>query len=73
MGHLRPHCSSASGWLRRSASRLKLTLPGRFDRLSLVLYLLLGWSGVMMYDAIIALPAMTLWLLGAGACFIRLG
>ena len=26
---------------------LKLTLPGRFDRFSLVLYLLLGWSGVL--------------------------
>src|ERR1044072_1095170 len=25
---------------------LKLTLPGRFDRLSIVLYLALGWSGV---------------------------
>jgi len=36
---------------------MKLTLPGRFDRLSTVLYLLLGWSGVMMRDVIAALPA----------------
>jgi hemolysin III len=52
---------------------LKLLLPGRFDRLSLVLYLLLGWSGVMMYEAIIALPATTLWLLAAGGLLYTLG
>jgi hemolysin III len=46
---------------------IKLALPGRFDRLSIVLYLLLGWSGVMLYDQVIAaLPASTLWLLAAG-------
>ena len=52
---------------------LKLTLPGRFDRLSIVLYLLLGWSGVMMYDVIAALPASTLWLLGAGGLLYTFG
>jgi hemolysin III len=52
---------------------LKLTLPGRFDRLSIVLYLLLGWSGVMMYDVIAALPALTLWLLGAGGLLYTFG
>jgi hemolysin III len=52
---------------------LKLTLPGRFDRLALVLYLLLGWSGVTMYETIIALPATTLWLLGAGGLLYTLG
>lgn len=53
---------------------LKLTLPGRFDRLSIVLYLLLGWSGVMLYEPVItALPASTLWLLGAGGAFYTLG
>jgi len=46
---------------------LKLALPGRFDRLSIALYLLLGWSGVMMYQPVsMALPASALWLLGAG-------
>jgi hypothetical protein len=29
---------------------LKLALPGRFDRLAIVLCLLLGWSGVIAYD-----------------------
>ena len=52
---------------------LKLTLPGRFDRLSIVLYLLLSWSGVMMYDVIAALPASTLWLLGAGGLLYTFG
>jgi len=53
---------------------LKLTLPGRFDRLSIVLYLLLGWSGVLLYGQVIAtLPASTLWLLGAGGLLYTLG
>ena len=52
---------------------LKLALPGRFDRLSIVLYLLLSWSGVMMYDVIAALPASTLWLLGAGGLLYTFG
>ena len=52
---------------------LKLALPGRFDRLSIVLYLALGWSGVMMYDVIAALPATTLWLLGAGGLLYSFG
>jgi hemolysin III len=52
---------------------LKLTLPGRFDRLSIVLYLALGWSGVAMYEVIVALPAPTLWLLGAGGLLYTFG
>jgi len=52
---------------------LKLVLPGRFDRLSLVLYLLLGWSGVMLYDVVASLPAATLWLLAAGGALYSLG
>jgi hemolysin III len=30
---------------------LKLMMPGRFERLSIVLYLALGWSGLAAYDA----------------------
>src|SRR5437879_12879423 len=33
---------------------LKLVLPGRFDRLSVGLYVALGWSGFMLYDAVVA-------------------
>jgi channel protein (hemolysin III family) len=40
---------------------LKLALPGRFDRLAIVLYLLLGWSGVTAYDSLAAvLPSSSL-------------
>ena len=52
---------------------LKLTLPGRFDRFSIVLYLALSWSGVAMYDVIVTLPASTLWLLGAGGLLYTFG
>src|SRR6195952_402779 len=31
---------------------LKLFLPGRFDRLSVGLYLAMGWSGFMVYDTV---------------------
>src|SRR5262249_4544913 len=31
---------------------LKLALPGRFDRLAVILCLLLGWSGVIAYDSL---------------------
>src|SRR5437879_12478965 len=48
-------------------SVLKLVLPGRFDRLSVGLYVALGWSGAMLYDAVVAvLPAMALWFVIAG-------
>ena len=33
---------------------VKLLLPGRFDRLSIGLYLLLGWSGLLAYESVIA-------------------
>ena len=32
---------------------LKLVLPGRFDRLSVVLYLAMGWSCIMIYDVVV--------------------
>lgn len=53
---------------------LKLMRPGRYDRLSIVLCLLLGWSGVMLYEPIIAaLSASTLWLLAAGGLLYTAG
>src|SRR6202163_1137234 len=33
---------------------LNLGLPGRFDRLSVGLFLAMGWSGAMLYDAVVA-------------------
>jgi hemolysin III len=53
---------------------LKLFLPGRFDRLSVGLYLAMGWSGFMVYDTVVAsLPAMALWLLAAGGLLYSFG
>ena len=53
---------------------LKLAFPGRFDRLSILLYLGLGWSGVMFYDAVFAvLPSSTMWWLAAGGLLYSVG
>ena len=53
---------------------LKLLLPGRFDRLAVVLYLLLGWSGVIVADAVVAaLPGSTVWLLAIGGLLYTVG
>lgn len=53
---------------------LKLFLPGRFDRLSILLYLALGWSGVMVYDTMVqSLSAPVFWLIAAGGMVYSLG
>jgi hemolysin III len=53
---------------------LKLRFPGRFDRLSILLYLFLSWSGVMAYESVFgALPASTLWLLVLGGILYTAG
>jgi len=53
---------------------LKLALPGRFDRLAIVLFLLLGWSGVIAYDSLAsALPSASLWLLAIGGILYSVG
>lgn len=53
---------------------LKLFLPGRFDRLSIILYLAMGWSGLAAYDAVFtSLPKFTLWFVVAGGVLYTLG
>src|SRR6185436_18705675 len=53
---------------------LKLSFPGRFDRLSVGLYLAMGWSGFMLYDAVVAaLPTMALWFVITGGVLYSLG
>src|SRR5262245_25992307 len=53
---------------------LKLFLPGRLDRFSIVLYLLLGWSGAVAYKPIAeALPDSTLKLIFIGGGFYMVG
>jgi hemolysin III len=46
---------------------VKIILPGRFDRLSILAYVMLGWAGVIAAGPVsAALPAVSLWLLVAG-------
>jgi hemolysin III len=53
---------------------LKLKYPGRFDWLSVGLYLGMGWSGLMLYDAVVkALPALALGFILAGGIFYTFG
>ena len=62
-------------WLSAAAGvTLKLTLPGRFDRLSIILCLLLGWSGIVAYDSLAsAIPGPSLWLLAGGGILYSFG
>jgi hemolysin III len=53
---------------------LKLFFPGRFDRISVGLYLAMGWSGLIAYDAgISSLPHLALWFIVAGGLLYSLG
>src|SRR5262249_39562948 len=62
-------------WLSATVGRaLKLALPGRFDRLAIILCLLLGWSGIITYDSLAsAIPSSSLWLLAIGGVLYSLG
>jgi len=53
---------------------LKLFFPGRFDRVSVGLYLAMGWSGLIAYDAgISSLPHLALWFIVAGGLLYTFG
>jgi len=53
---------------------LKFAFPGRFDRLSLVLYLAMGWSGVMLGTRLSSvLPLATMILIVTGGVIYTLG
>jgi len=53
---------------------VKVLLPGRFDRLAVVFYLAIGWSGVVLAGPLVAtLPATTLALIVAGGVVYSLG
>src|SRR6186713_3204453 len=53
---------------------IKLVFPGRYDRLAVGLYLAMGWSGVMLYDAVVkALPVLVLWFVVAGGLLYTFG
>ncbi len=53
---------------------LKLAWPGRFDRVSVALYLILGWSGALVYEPVAAaLPRNALWLIVIGGALYSIG
>ena len=53
---------------------IKLVFPGRFDRLAVVFYLAIGWSGVAILRPVVdTLPATTLWLIAAGGIVYSAG
>ena len=62
-------------WLTAAVGvTLKLLLPGRFDRLAVILYLILGWSGAVAYEPVVAvLPSLSIWLLVAGGALYSAG
>jgi hemolysin III len=52
----------------------KMLLPGRLERVSIVLYLVQGWAGLAVLDQLMeAIPAATLALLGTGGVLYTLG
>jgi hemolysin III len=53
---------------------LKLTIPHRFGRSALVVYLGVGWSGVLVFQSLAAsLPPHVLWLMVAGGMLYSAG
>lgn len=53
---------------------LKCLFPGRYDRLAILLYLGMGWSGVMVMEPISQyLPSVTTWLIVIGGVIYSLG
>jgi hemolysin III len=53
---------------------VKLFLPGRFDRLAVVFYLAIGWSGAAIAPTLLeTLPSSTLWLVVAGGIVYSFG
>jgi len=53
---------------------IKVLLPGRFDRLAVVFYLAIGWSGLVLAQPLVAaLPALSLALIVAGGAVYSCG
>ncbi|RWX76061.1 hemolysin III family protein [Neorhizobium lilium] len=53
---------------------LKCLFPGRYDRLAILLYLGMGWSGVMIMQPVSTyLPSITVWLIVIGGMIYSLG
>ncbi len=68
------HILLAVVWTASAAGvLLKIALPGRYDRVSIALYLLIGWSGVFAWESIAQLPSLALWLIVTGGLLYTLG
>ncbi|MCP4564561.1 MAG: hemolysin III family protein [Bosea sp.] len=68
------HVLLAVVWIASAAGVvLKVVLPGRYDRVSIALYLLIGWSGVFAWENIAQLPSIALWLIVTGGALYTLG
>ncbi|MER9225561.1 hemolysin III family protein [Mesorhizobium sp. M0664] len=53
---------------------IKVFLPGRFDRLAIVFYLAIGWSGIVLVEPLVrTLPATSIALIGAGGIVYSCG
>jgi hemolysin III len=53
---------------------LKCLFPGRYDKLAILLYLAMGWSGVIVMDEVSQyLPSVTVWLIVIGGLIYSLG
>jgi hemolysin III len=53
---------------------LKLLFPGRFDTVSIVLYVAMGWSGIIAYDKVTAsLPVSIVAFIAAGGVLYTVG
>ena len=53
---------------------LKLIYPARFERLSILLFLGLGWSGVLLYERVmVSMSSVILWLLAVGGVLYSAG
>lgn len=53
---------------------LKLRFPGRFDRIAILFYLAIGWSGVVIAgDLAQIVPQSTIWYIAAGGIFYSAG
>jgi len=53
---------------------LKLIVPEKFGRLAILLYLAIGWSGVLVFHSLAAvLPPVAFWLLVAGGITYSIG
>jgi len=53
---------------------MKLFLPGRLERVAVIFYLAMGWSGVIVFNSLsVSLPRAALWLIAAGGIVYSIG